>query len=128
MNIWVKATDEPFDAARPITATDYVGALRPLLNRYGNDPALSIIVFTLAESPYARELAPLAGVYPALRLSTRGDDGGRLLLSRLRSQRGARLIERDEPASHHRQDEQRRGRGIPVRRGRLPPRRALSGS
>ena len=50
------------------TATDYVGALRPLLNRFGNDPALSIIVFTLDESAYARELAPLAGHYPALKL------------------------------------------------------------
>ena len=50
------------------TATDYVGALRPLLNRFGNDPALSIIVFTLDESTYARELAPLAGHYPALKL------------------------------------------------------------
>jgi hypothetical protein len=50
------------------TRTDYVGALRPLLNRFGNDPALSIIVFTLDESSYARELAPLAGHYPALKL------------------------------------------------------------
>ncbi len=49
-------------------ATDYVGALRPLLNRYGNDPSLTIIVFTLDESSYARELAPLAGHYPALKL------------------------------------------------------------
>ncbi len=48
--------------------TDYVGALRPLLNRYGNDPSLTIIVFTLDESSYARELAPLAGHYPALKL------------------------------------------------------------
>ena len=50
------------------TPTDYVGGLRPLLNRFGNDPALSIIVFTLDESTYARELAPLAGHYPALKL------------------------------------------------------------
>ena len=50
------------------THTDYVGALRPLLNRFGNDPALSIIVFTLDETSYARELAPLAGHYPALKL------------------------------------------------------------
>src|SRR4029079_16229551 len=50
------------------TRTDYVGALRPLLNRFGNDPSLSIIVFTLDESSYARELAPLAGHYPALKL------------------------------------------------------------
>jgi glucuronate isomerase len=49
-------------------ATDYVGALRPLLNRYGNDPRLTFIVFTLDESTYARELAPLAGHYPALKL------------------------------------------------------------
>ena len=48
--------------------TDYVRALRPLLNRYGNDPRLTFIVFTLDESTYARELAPLAGHYPALKL------------------------------------------------------------
>jgi glucuronate isomerase len=47
---------------------DYVRALRPLLNRYGNEPPLTLILFTLDESPYARELAPLAGHYPALRL------------------------------------------------------------
>lgn len=50
------------------TATDYVHALRPLLTRYGNDPALTIILFTLDETAYARELAPLAGHYPALKL------------------------------------------------------------
>jgi glucuronate isomerase len=50
------------------TATDYVGALRPLLARYGNEPGLSIILFTLDETAYARELAPLAGHYPALKL------------------------------------------------------------
>ncbi|MEO5707902.1 MAG: glucuronate isomerase [Alteraurantiacibacter sp.] len=49
-------------------ATDYVSALRPLLNRYGNDPRLSLIVFTLDETAYARELAPLAGHYPAMKL------------------------------------------------------------
>jgi glucuronate isomerase len=42
--------------------------LKPLLDRYGNDPRLSVIVFTLDESTYARELAPLAGHYPALKL------------------------------------------------------------
>jgi glucuronate isomerase len=49
-------------------ATDYVHALRPLLNRHGNDPRLTLILFTLDETNYARELAPLAGHYPALRL------------------------------------------------------------
>jgi len=48
--------------------TEYVSALRPLLNRFGNEPTLSIIVFTLDESAYSRELAPLAGHYPALKL------------------------------------------------------------
>ncbi len=48
--------------------TDYVHGLRPLLNRYGNDPRLTFIVFTLDESTYARELAPLAGHYPAMKL------------------------------------------------------------
>ncbi|ALH82433.1 glucuronate isomerase [Sphingopyxis macrogoltabida] len=46
--------------------TDYVHALRPLLARYGNEAGLTIILFTLDETSYARELAPLAGHYPAL--------------------------------------------------------------
>ncbi len=50
------------------TRTDYVHALRPLLDRFGNEAALSIILFTLDESAYARELAPLAGHYPCLKL------------------------------------------------------------
>ncbi len=50
------------------TATDYVHALRPLLARHGNNPKLTIILFTLDETSYARELAPLAGHYPALKL------------------------------------------------------------
>jgi glucuronate isomerase len=48
--------------------TNYVHALRPLLNRFGNEPNLSIILFTLDETTYSRELAPLAGHYPCLRL------------------------------------------------------------
>ena len=48
--------------------TDYVGAMRPLLNRFGRERALTIIVFTLDESAYSREMAPLAGHYPALKL------------------------------------------------------------
>lgn len=48
--------------------TEYVGALKPLLDRFGLDPRLSIILFTLDETSYSRELAPLAGVYPALKL------------------------------------------------------------
>lgn len=48
--------------------TDFVTALRPLLNAVGGRRDLTIIVFTLDETSYARELAPLAGVYPALKL------------------------------------------------------------
>ena len=48
--------------------TDYVHNLKPLLDRFGNESQLSIILFTLDESTYSRELAPLAGHYPALKL------------------------------------------------------------
>lgn len=48
--------------------TDYVTALKPLLDRFGNEAELTLILFTLDESNYARELAPLAGHYPCLRL------------------------------------------------------------
>jgi glucuronate isomerase len=50
------------------TRTDYVQALKPLLDAFGNETNLSVIVFTLDESTYARELAPLAGHYPCLKL------------------------------------------------------------
>jgi glucuronate isomerase len=49
-------------------STNYVDALRPLLDRFGNESQLTIILFTLDESTYSRELAPLAGHYPCLRL------------------------------------------------------------
>jgi glucuronate isomerase len=48
--------------------TNYVDALRPLLDQFGNERDLAIILFTLDESTYSRELAPLAGHYPCLRL------------------------------------------------------------
>ena len=48
--------------------TDYVTALKPMLDAVGMEPNLTIILFTLDETTYSRELAPLAGVYPALRL------------------------------------------------------------
>jgi len=48
--------------------TEYVQALKPLLDRHGNDARLSVILFTLDESVYSRELAPLAGHYPSLKL------------------------------------------------------------
>ena len=51
----------------PIT-TDWVNGMAPLLNRVGNDPRLRVILFTLDESTYARELAPMAGHWPCLRI------------------------------------------------------------
>jgi glucuronate isomerase len=48
--------------------SEFTHNLRPLLNRYGSDRRLALIVFTLDESAYSRELAPLAGHYPALKL------------------------------------------------------------
>jgi glucuronate isomerase len=57
--------DKGFDIP---TRTDYVAALKPLLDAVGTNPDLTVILFTLDETVYSRELAPLAGVYPALRL------------------------------------------------------------
>lgn len=57
--------DKGFDIP---TRTDYVRALKPLLDAVGLEKGLTIIVFTLDETSYARELAPLAGAYPALKL------------------------------------------------------------
>ena len=57
--------DKGFDIP---TRTDYVTALKPLLDEFGTDTRLSVILFTLDEAVLSRELAPLAGVYPALKL------------------------------------------------------------
>jgi len=57
--------DKGFDVP---SSTEYVRALKPLLDAVGMEPDLSIILFTLDETAFGRELAPLAGVYPALRL------------------------------------------------------------
>ena len=48
--------------------SEFVRNLKPLLDRFGNDPRLTLILFTLDEDTYSRELAPLAGHYPVLRL------------------------------------------------------------
>ncbi len=49
-------------------ATEWTRNLEALLSEYGSDPGFTVIVFTLDESTYARELAPLAGHYPAMRI------------------------------------------------------------
>jgi glucuronate isomerase len=48
--------------------SEFTHNLRPFLNKYGNDSRLTLILFTLDESTYGRELAPLAGHYPAAKL------------------------------------------------------------
>jgi Glucuronate isomerase len=50
------------------TTSEFTRNLRPLLNIYGQNPALTLILFTLDETTYSRELAPLAGHYPAVRI------------------------------------------------------------
>ena len=50
------------------SATEYVRSLQPLLTKFGNDSRLTLILFTLDETTYSRELAPLAGHYPAVYL------------------------------------------------------------
>lgn len=49
-------------------ASEFTRNLRPLLNRFGNDPRFRLILFNLDETTYGRELAPLAGHYPAVKL------------------------------------------------------------
>ncbi len=49
-------------------ATGFTRGLRPLLESFGRDPRFRMILFTVDETTYSRELAPLAGVYPAVRL------------------------------------------------------------
>ncbi|MEV4516616.1 glucuronate isomerase [Dactylosporangium sp. NPDC049525] len=57
--------DRGFDI--PVAA-EFTRSLRPLLQAFGRHPALRLILFTVDETVYSRELAPLAGVYPAVRL------------------------------------------------------------
>jgi len=56
-----KGADIPMQA-------EFVRNLKPLLDRFGNAPGFTLILFTLDETVYSRELAPLAGFYPALKL------------------------------------------------------------
>ena len=48
--------------------TDWTRGLRELLNDFGDERRFRLVVFTLDEGTYARELAPLAGHYPAMLL------------------------------------------------------------
>jgi glucuronate isomerase len=61
----VHGADVGYDIPVP---TDYVHGLRPLLEAFGHHPGLRMVLFTVDEDTFSRELAPLAGVYPAVRL------------------------------------------------------------
>jgi glucuronate isomerase len=50
------------------TRTEFTRALRPMLDRFGTDPRFRVILFTVDETVYSRELAPIAGTYPSVRL------------------------------------------------------------
>jgi glucuronate isomerase len=67
-NQWIYRRFGPDRGGDIPVATEFTRNLRPLLNAYGNDPRFRLIVFTLDESTYSRELAPLAGHYPSLLL------------------------------------------------------------
>lgn len=58
-------SDRGFDI--PVAA-EFTRSLRPLLDQYGCDPCFRLVLFTVDETTYSRELAPLAGAYPAVRL------------------------------------------------------------
>lgn len=58
-------TDKGFDIPRP---TEWAKALRPLLDRFGFEPNFALILYTLDETAYGRELAPLAGAFPSVTL------------------------------------------------------------
>jgi len=67
-NRWLYATHGRDVGGDVPQATEYVHALTPLLDAYGNDPRLRLVVYTLDEYTFTRELAPLAGGYAALYL------------------------------------------------------------
>lgn len=67
-NVVVAAQFGPDKGADIPVTTEYTNNLHALLNAHGTDPRFTLVVFTLDETTYSRELAPLAGHYPALRL------------------------------------------------------------
>jgi glucuronate isomerase len=58
-------TDKGFDIPVPV---DFTRGLRPMLQAFGHEPAFRTVLFTIDETTYSRELAPLAGAYPSVRL------------------------------------------------------------
>ena len=65
-SIWkTYGSDKGYDIA---IQTEFARALRPMLDRFGTDPRFHVILFTVDETVYSRELAPIAGTYPSVRL------------------------------------------------------------
>jgi glucuronate isomerase len=58
-------SDKGYDI--PIS-TEFTRGLRPMLDQFGTDPRFRVILFTVDETVYSRELAPIAGTYPSVRL------------------------------------------------------------
>jgi glucuronate isomerase len=67
-NDWLFSRFGPDKGADIPVQTEFTRNLHPLLNKYASDPRLTLILFTLDESTCSRELAPLAGHYPSVRL------------------------------------------------------------
>ncbi len=67
-NVWLYERFGPDAGCDIPVQTEYTCNLHELLNKYGNDPRLTLILFTLDETAFSRELAPLAGHYPAVKL------------------------------------------------------------
>jgi glucuronate isomerase len=67
-NDWQLEQFGPDKGADIPQTVEFTHNLKPLLDRFGNDPRLTLIAFTLDETTYSRELAPLASHYPALKL------------------------------------------------------------
>ena len=45
---------------------EFTDGLRPLLERFGTHPGFHLVAFTVDETVWSRELAPLAGFYPSV--------------------------------------------------------------
>ena len=67
-NKWLYATHGRDVGGDIPQATEYLHALTPLLDAFGNDPRLRLVLYTLDEYTFTRELAPLAGGYAAVYL------------------------------------------------------------
>ena len=45
---------------------DFINGLQPLLSDFGENPDFHLVLFTIDETTFSRELAPMAGYYPSV--------------------------------------------------------------